>query len=240
MPNHFFQFKQFVIHQDRCAMKVSTDSCLFGAWLCKTIIPSLPNVTSALDVGTGTGLLMLMMAQGHSFSIDGIELNEDAYQQALSNLNASEWKTRLSLFHGDARGFVFDKNYDLIISNPPFYEDDLLPDSVSKAIAKHDTALRFDALLDVIETNLTFEGFFALLIPYHRFEYLKELSLLKGFCLHKVVHVRHQEDHSFIRSMVLLSRQSMSTHFQIFTIKEKNGSYTNEFTELLKEYYLYL
>lgn len=240
MPNHYFQFKKFIIQQDRCAMKVSTDSCLFGAWLSKMIIPSLPDIRHTLDVGAGTGLLMLMMAQGHNFSIDGIELNEDAYQQALSNINASEWKTRLSLFHGDVRGFVFDKTFDLIISNPPFYEDDLLPDSVSKAIAKHDTALRFEALLDAIERNLNFDGFFALLIPYHRFEYLKELSLLKGFYLQKAVHVRHLEEHAFIRSMILLSRKSTSTHFQMITIKEKNGSYTNEFTELLKEFYLYL
>jgi tRNA1Val (adenine37-N6)-methyltransferase len=221
-------------------MKVSTDCCLFGAWISRNIIPSLPEITHALDIGAGTGLLMMMMAQEHHFAVDGIELNEDAYQQALSNINASDWKTRLSIFHGDVRGFNFDKTYDLIISNPPFYENDLMSPSASKASAMHDTTLRFEELLAAIDVNLISDGYFALLIPFHRFEEMKALCLSKGFYLHKAMHVRHQEQHAFIRSMVLLSRIPADADIQIIAIKEKDGTYTSDFKELLKKYYLHL
>jgi tRNA1Val (adenine37-N6)-methyltransferase len=238
MANTYFQFKQFIIHQDQCAMKVSTDSCLFGAWLSKEIIPSLSNIHHVLDIGAGTGLLMLMQAQEHMIAIDGIELDNSAYQQALSNIELSHWKDRLQLFKGDVISFEFGYRYDLIISNPPFYENNLKPLSHSKASAMHDATLNLGLLLGVIEKNINHEGYFALLIPFYRFEEMKDLFLSKDFYLHKVSHVRHQEGHKFIRSMVLLSRKPAEATIQYITIKEKDGAYTNAFKELLYNYYL--
>lgn len=240
MPNTYFQFKQFAIHQDRCAMKVSTDSCLFGAWLSKEIIPSLSNTNHVLDIGTGTGLLMLMLAQEHTFSIDGIELDESAYQQALSNIESSNWKEQLQLFQGDVRNFEFGRHYDLIISNPPFYENDLLPPSKSKASAMHDATLKFEELLISIEKNLSPDGYFALLIPFHRFDYLNHLASAMGFHLHKVVHVQHRQDHQYIRSMVLFGRKSFEVQIQTIAIKDNDGGYTPVFADLLRGFYLYL
>jgi tRNA1Val (adenine37-N6)-methyltransferase len=240
MPNTYFQFKQFVIHQNQCAMKVSTDSCLFGAWLSKEIIPSLSRINHVLDIGSGTGLLMLMLAQVHTIALEGIEIDESAYQQALSNIESSHWKDRLQLFLGDAREFNFSHQYDLIITNPPFYENDLLPASKEKAAAMHDTTLDFESLLSVIDKCLNPLGYFSLLIPYHRFASLLELSQLKGFHIHRAVHVRHQEDHQFIRSMVLLGREFADPCIDAFTIKEKDETYTSAFADLLRDYYLYL
>ena len=240
MSNTYFQFKQLIIHQDQCAMKVSTDSCLFGAWLTKTIIPTLPDINQVLDIGAGSGLLMLMLAQEYDFFIEGIEIDSSAFQQAFSNITRSDWKDRLNVCQGDVRQHTFKDKYDLIISNPPFYEMDLRPTVASKAAAMHDTTLRFEELLAVIELNLKPDGYFALLIPFHRFDYLKELFISKGFFLHKVVHVQHREDHAFIRSMVLLSKKPAETSIESMTIKEKDGSYTSDFKQLLREYYLYL
>jgi tRNA1Val (adenine37-N6)-methyltransferase len=240
MPNSFFQFKQFTIHQDRCAMKVSTDSCLFGAWLSKMILPNLPNIHHALDIGAGTGLLMLMIAQDNFIKIDGIEINEEACEQALSNINQSPWSHKLRLMNADVKAVDFDHTYDFIFSNPPFYENDLLPLSNSKASAMHDATLNFDCLLDLIAKNLHIDGCFALLVPYHRFSYLREISRSKGFFVKHVVHVQHQDGHDFIRSMVLLERNNTEMHTSTIKIKEKDGNYTCGFTELLKDYYLFL
>jgi tRNA1Val (adenine37-N6)-methyltransferase len=240
MPKTYFQFKQFTIQQDQCAMKVSTDSCLFGAWLSKEIIPSLSNTNHVLDIGTGTSLLMLMLAQEHTIAIDGIELDVLAYQQALSNIDSSNWKEQLQLFRGDVRSFEFGRHYDLIISNPPFYENDLLPPSKSKASAMHDATLKLEELLISIEKNLNPDGYFALLIPFHRFEYLNHLAFAMGFKLHKVVHVQHQQDHQYIRSMVLFCRKSSVTHIQSIVIKNNDGGYASVFVDLLRGYYLYL
>ena len=240
MPNPFFQFKQFVVQQDQCAMKVSTDSCLFGAWLSKKIIPSLPNISQVLDIGSGTGLLMLMMAQEHAFQIDGIELDEAAYRQALLNVRLTAWKDRLQLLHADVKNYKFNRNYDLIVSNPPFYEHDLLPNSKEKASAKHHSTLTFEDLLTVTDRNLSPNGLCIFLIPYRRFDYFISLAISYGFYLHHVVHVRHQTDHDMIRSMILFGRNQAETKTELLTIKEADGSYTSSFVHLLQAYYLYL
>jgi len=240
MPNTFFQFKQFVIHQDQCAMKVSTDNCLFGAWLSKKIIPSLPNISQVLDIGSGTGLLMLMMAQQHAFQIDGIELDEAAYRQAVSNIELTPWKDRMQLFHGDVNDFEFSHRYDLIVSNPPFYEHDWLPDSDVKASAMHDTTLKFEDLLNVVDKGLSPMGYGALLIPYRRFDQISRLVLSKGFYLHHVIHVQHQVTHDLMRSMILFGRHDVGLQEDILPIKEMDGSYTTLFVHLLRDYYLYL
>ncbi|MBU6158525.1 MAG: methyltransferase [Bacteroidetes bacterium] len=238
MPNPYFQFKQFVIYQDQCAMKVSTDSCLFGAWISKRIIPGLSNIRTVLDIGVGTGLLMLMMAQEHNFEIDGIDLDISAFQQASSNISLTKWKERLQLYQGDVKAFTFNRPYDLIISNPPFYENNLLPHSESKAAAMHDATLTFEALLASIEKWLAPEGYAALLIPYHRFEYLKNISQVKGFYIRQAVNIQHRSDHRAIRTMVLLSRAPAELSIRNMVIKENTGQYSDAFMELLSGYYL--
>jgi tRNA1Val (adenine37-N6)-methyltransferase len=123
MSNSYFQFKQFIIHQDRCAMKVTTDGCLFGS-LSPTLIKE-ERVINVLDIGTGTGLLSLMLAQAkHNAYIDAIEIDKDAFEQACQNVEVSPWGGRIKVFHADARDNEFPHKYDLIISNPPFYEKD--------------------------------------------------------------------------------------------------------------------
>ena len=118
--NTYFQFKQFTVHQECCAMKVSTDACLFGAWLAQRGIGH-----RALDIGGGTGLLSLMLAQASTLYIDAIELEQDCFAQMKNNIQASPWAERICCLQGDVRHFAFTNSYDFIFSNPPFYEKQL-------------------------------------------------------------------------------------------------------------------
>jgi tRNA1Val (adenine37-N6)-methyltransferase len=170
LANTFFQFKQFTIHQEQAALKVSTDSCLFGAWVAGEVQCGKYEVQSMLDIGTGTGLLMLMLAQQCEAVIDGIEIDEPSCKDAQRNIQESPWSKRLNLLSGDAREYVFTKKYDLIISNPPFYERDLKSDSKNRNVAMHDDGLKLDELLKIVDKNLTADGLFAVLLPYHRSE----------------------------------------------------------------------
>src|SRR5205085_2984467 len=123
--NSYFQFKQFRVQQEATAMKVSTDACIQGAWT-----PIEPFVKNVLDIGTGTGLLSLMVAQRNNhILIDAIELDENAAQQATENIHASPWGDRINIVNGDIRNYTFNRQYDLIICNPPFFQNSLLGDA---------------------------------------------------------------------------------------------------------------
>ncbi|MDP4263910.1 MAG: methyltransferase, partial [Bacteroidota bacterium] len=137
MANNYFQFKQFIIHQDRCAMKVTTDACLFGAWAAKRIRNSGDRTLNMLDIGTGTGLLSLMIAQQCDALIDAIEIDKVAAGQAEENVTSSPWKEKIRITQGDIKYFAKSSSsrYDIVICNPPFYENELVSPSHEKNIA---------------------------------------------------------------------------------------------------------
>lgn len=253
MPNNYFQFKQFIIQQEKAALKVSTDSCLFGAWVSEEVRSKKYEVRSAanaltthhspltiLDIGAGTGLLMLMIAQKSDALIDGIEIDKPSFQQATENMEASPWKERSQLFHADVKQFSFSKKYDLIISNPPFYEGDLKSDAANRNVAMHDEGLKLDELITVVDANLSEDGSFAVLLPYMRAERMIELANTADLYLETHVRVKQTVKHSYFRSMLLFSRKKTEPTLVELAIKDENNQYTNEFISLLKDYYLYL
>ncbi len=126
MANSYFQFKQFTVHQDRCAMKVTTDSCLFGSWIADKIEKEDSAISNCLDIGTGTGLLSLMVAQKNAgIKIEAIEIDNDASSQAKENIASSPFSENINVIHADVKEYVLENKYDIIISNPPFYEKEL-------------------------------------------------------------------------------------------------------------------
>jgi tRNA1Val (adenine37-N6)-methyltransferase len=237
MPNSYFRFKQFTVHQDRCAMKVCTDACILGAWA--SGIP-LPAGGRMLDIGSGTGLLMLMLAQRHPGEIRGIEIEPGAFLQGKENMERSPWKERLPISLGDVRGFEFTGPFDFIVSNPPFYKGDLTAATVSQNIAKHSKELDLYALLEAIEVNLEKEGSFAILLPYHRIEYFKTLAAARCFYPRSECLVRQTPDHDFFRGLLHFSRKMDKASITELTIRNEQGQYSDAFVALMKDYYLYL
>ena len=119
MSNNYFQFKQFTIHQDKCAMKVCTDACLFGAFVANEIQDK--TINHILDIGAGTGLLSLMLAQKSNAAIDAVEIDKSTYEQAEENISQSSWKEKITVYNSGIADFYSNYKYDLIISNPPFF-----------------------------------------------------------------------------------------------------------------------
>ena len=249
MPNTYFQFKQFTIHQDRCAMKVTTDACLFGAWTGNEVRGLIPvaigtEVRNALDIGTGTGLLSLMIAQKNTkLIIDAIETDEDAAEQAAENAEASPWEDRLKIIHADARKFSFQQQYDVIISNPPFYENELKADDKKKNVARHSDDLSIAQLLTVIKNNLSPDGTFYLLLPYKRNDEVRKFLLENDLKILKLVFVKQSVNHDYFRIMLkgkLNPDETTETTIDEMAITDENGQYTATFKTMLSDYYLHL
>ena len=245
MANSYFQFKEFTVHQDRAAMKVSTDACLFGASVAD-ICSEWDENYSVLDIGTGTGLLSLMLAQQFKGLITGVDIDPAATQQASENFAASPWASRLRAVHKDIREFHGD--YDFIIANPPFYSNDLKSPDYLRNQARHSDTLDLEELFDSIRHLLTPNGTVAILIPFHRLNEL--IANASEFICWNLILVRQTPNHKLFRAIVFLSYANPDTHpglrsglvgdaIKELTIQEQ-GAYTPEVLKLLKPYYLNL
>ena len=243
MANNYFQFKQFTVFQEGCGMKVTTDTCLFGAWVAEIVGTKnlLNNNSSILDIGTGTGLLSLMAAQKCSCTIDAVEIDVEAYKQATNNFTNSPWKDRLTVFNDDVKKYQPENDllYNFIITNPPFFGNDLKSNSSKRNLAMHCEELSLEELLSAIKNLLFTDGFFAILLPYHRSIYFEELAADNGFYLAEKVLAKQTESHSPFRTMLLFGNKKKEIVEKEIIIKEGNF-YTDYFSSLLKDYYLHL
>lgn len=220
-------------------MKVCTDACLFGAWIAHYLKSNELRFNHVLDIGAGTGLLGLMIAQNTLALIEAVEINSAAADQAKVNFSISPFAQNLTIHNVDINNFSSNEKFDLILCNPPFYNKSLKSTNESRNIALHDLGFSFQELIHFAKENLSKNGLFGVLIPYFRtneFEILltKNNLFVKQKCL-----VKQTEKHSYFRSMFLISgtRQPNNIIRQEILIKE-NGSYSPPFIELLKDYYL--
>ncbi|HEY4194128.1 MAG TPA: methyltransferase [Mucilaginibacter sp.] len=243
MANSYFQFKQFTIHQDRSALKVSTDSCIFGAWIAgmSNELRAMSHEPRVLDIGAGTGLLMLMLAQQWGGAIDGIEIDQSSFQQANENIQASPWSERLQVLPGDIKSVALPAVYDLIISNPPFYEGDLTSPALHKNLAKHDTGLTLEALLEAVDKHSGPGGRLALLLPWRRVDYFRQLAAQRGWQPVKELLIRQTPLHPYFRAALLFQKNYPGTvSTESLAIHTTERVYTAEMEALLRPYYLYL
>ena len=215
-------------------MKVCTDSCILGAWTATR----LNGAKKILDIGSGTGLLSLMLAQKSDSFIDTIEWDPESAAQAGENIAASSWHDRVRLMEGDVRNFSLSSDYDFIITNPPFYESDLRSPAGKKNKAKHDESLTLDELIKVIPGCLQVESAFSILLPFHRSGYFEKLAEANGFYLREKLIVKQTPKHIPFRSICLFSFQKPKTLVSDeLSIKNEMGKYSLEFTALMDDYY---
>jgi tRNA1Val (adenine37-N6)-methyltransferase len=232
-----FKFKQFSINQDKTAMKIGTDGVLLGAWA-----PTNHNPFSILDIGTGTGIIALMLAQRtNAEQIDALEIDESAYEQAVDNFENSPWSDRLFCFHAGLDEFVDEPEdeYDLIVSNPPFYSEDYKTDNEQRDLARFQDALPFEDLLEAADLLLSENGVFAVILPFKEEE--KFIALAKDLELFpiKITRVKGTPNTEIKRSLLAFSRLEITDILiDELVIETDRHIYTPEYINLTKDFYL--
>ena len=218
-------------------MKVGTDSVLLGSWT-----PINNNPYSILDIGAGTGIIALMLAQrSHAEQIDALEIDEEAYEQAVDNFENSPWDDRLFCFHAGLDEFIEEPEdeYDLIVSNPPFYSEDYKSNNESRDLARFQDAMPFEELIEAADLLLSENGIFSVIIPFKEEENF--LAIANEFELYpiKITRVKGTPNSEIKRSLLAFSRNKISTiETDELVIETSRHQYTPEYIELTKEFYL--
>ena len=234
--NKPFVFKEFTIKQDQCAMKIGTDSVLLGA------ITSLSKKPySILDIGAGTGVLALMLAQRSDAEIiDALEIDADAYEQCVDNFEQSPWGDRLFCYHASIQEFAeeIEDTYDLIVCNPPFYSEDYKTNDASRDLARFQDAMPFEHLIQAVTTLLNQDGKFSVIIPFKAREAFIHLAEKVNLNPEKITKIRGHKASEFKRVVIEFSYKKTAHTTSELTIEHDRHEYTNEYISLTKDFYL--
>ncbi len=231
-----FRFKQFAIEQDRTAMKVGTDGVLLGAW-----VSLRGDEGRILDIGTGTGVIALMLAQRSGSRVDGVEIDPDGAEQARENVDMSPWADRVAIYCSDIQSYVCDDGgYDLIVSNPPYFVSSMLSPSVQRTTARHTTDLSFRDLGEAVVRLLNPNGRFALILPP------AEMQLFEREVSERLFVVRRCDVYSRVGVAIkrLLCEFSLTPpeveplHETLIIEGETHLQYTDEYRDLTRDFYL--
>jgi len=234
-----FKFKEFTIAQDQCAMKIGTDGVLLGAW---TPIANFPH--SILDIGTGTGVIALMLAQRCDAEIiDALELDDNAYEQAVANFENSPWGDRLFCYHAHLYEFAteIEDKYDLIVCNPPFFEGGSNPDdekNTAREKARFEESMPFELLAASASHLLNPEGLFCVIIPKLRETEFLEYANQAGLHPTQITSVKGNANVSAKRSLITLTKTTTECLHTTLTIEIERHIYTKEYQDLVKDFYL--
>jgi tRNA1Val (adenine37-N6)-methyltransferase len=226
-----FKFKQFSIIQEKSAMKVGTDGVLLGSWAtCK-------QANTILDIGCGTGLITLMLAQRNLKSnIAGIEIDAIASQEAQLNVGNSDWRERIRIEHTSFQKFKPETQFDLIVSNPPFFAKNKAKDR--RANARHTNSLSFEELIQSATNLLAEKGIFSVIIPKDAEEYFCKIATIHNLYCNRVCNVKGNETVAVKRVMLEFSFSKTETTTEHLTIETGRHQYTDEYIQLCKNFYL--
>ncbi|MDC9589712.1 methyltransferase [Xenorhabdus sp. XENO-10] len=246
-----FTFKQFFVGHDKCAMKVGTDGVLLGAWA------PVYNRKRCLDIGCGSGLIALMIAQRTKgdIIIDAVELDVLAATQAVDNMQQSPWPFHITVHQQDIHDFVrqhvqqnelaqnelheINSQYDLIVSNPPYFEPAIACRNEARNQARYTSSLTHQGLLKCVQALITPTGLFCLVLPYEIGEQFEKMASDLGWFTHFRVNVRDRQDKPLHRLLLGLSLQEQEVQGSELTIRSLDGAYSDEFRQLITDFYLY-
>ena len=233
--NSTFTFKKFTIKQNHGTMKVNTDGVLLGAWA------DVENADSILDIGTGTGVIALMLAQRNpSAQIIGVEIDEAASEEASENVNESIFRDTVKIIHTSIQDFTINANqaFEVIVSNPPFFTGGTFSANENKAQVRHTIKLPHGDLLHSVNALLTNSGSFCVILPYIEGLRFIELAERSQLYANKITEVRHRKDKSIERLLIKFNKiKTATTKEDLFIMNEDASSYSDKYIQLTKEFY---
>lgn len=237
MSNPYFNFKEFTVYHDKCAMKVGTDGVLLGAWT------KIRKSRTALDVGTGTGLISLMLAQRADtmLFIDAIDIDEGAILQASENIERTVF-SNVNCIHVSFQDYISicDKQYDLIVSNPPYFSSSLHSPSGQRTLARHTDSLQMDEFMNISTRLLSPEGYLSIIFPYSEKDLLIKLAENAGLFISRITNVYPMPHLRAKRVLLEFSLLKQDVEVTDLIIEKERHVYTDEFSELVKDFYLKL
>jgi tRNA1Val (adenine37-N6)-methyltransferase len=234
MANNYFSFKEFTIYQDKSAFKVGTDGVLLGA------TAEVAGKKRILDIGTGTGLISIMLAQRCEAEIISIEPDHESYKQACQNVNLCKWTERIKVLNTDLQSFQLDsERFDLIVSNPPYFSNSLKNPDPRKSAARHNDSLTTDEMLDGVSKFLGEEGFFQLIMPYVEGNIFIAEAQLYGLYCNNIIKVRPLPTAEIRRVILTFSRERLKVTEKFLTIEHgPRHEFTEEYKNLTRDFYL--
>ena len=231
MANDYFKFKKFTVFQGKCAMKVGTDGTLLGAWA--------DGGRRILDIGTGTGLIAIMMAQRFpDAQVTGIDIVPSAVEQARENVADSPFADRIEILHQQLETFTPPTLFSLIVSNPPFYEEDTVGYRESRNNARHTSSLTFEQLITDVDRLLCADGVFDVIIPYSAAERFIGIAAIHDLSLARRCNIKGGETRPFKRSMLSFTRHPAQTCYTSLTLNDTQGHRSPDYRKLTDDFYL--
>lgn len=235
--NNFFQFKKFRIEQEKAAMKVNTDGVLLGAWT------NITSAKSVLDIGTGTGLISLMIAQRSNAIVTGVEIEKNAAEEARFNVQNSEWNHRISILHSSFQDFVetSGNQFDVIVTNPPFFSNSAKNSNPNLSMARHNHLLPFEDIISGSKKLLEHNGILSLILPAGAVQEFTEKARHKNLFLNRLTLVKpfpHKEPN---RCLMEFGTKQSDREDSIMSVFDETGKdYSSEFKNMACDFYLKL
>ena len=230
----YFHFKQFSVRHDRCAMKVGTDAVLLASWV------DVSEVQRILDIGTGSGIIALMLAQRalHATLIESVEIEKGAADQAAENFRNSPWPSRLAVHHLAIQEYFPDKRFDLITTNPPYFNKSLEPPDKRRHQVRHTASLPHDVLLSSVVRLLTVNGRFSLILPFKEAMLFSDVASQHGLHCSRRYHFRTRKEKPLERTLLEFSRRAQMVDEGEILLYENGSEWSLSYRNLISEFYI--